>query len=107
MRREFEVQFMQSAERQFAALNSSDQKLIVKQIEKLRHAPELGQPLHGQLVNYRRMYAAKKRLRIVYRIERGVLVVMIVAIGKREAEAVYRVAEAEANIYQRRLRRIS
>ena len=108
MRHEYEVQFTQAAEQQFAALDNSDQALVVKQLEKLQTAPELGQPLRGDLVNHRKMYAAKKRLRIVYRIEHLRVVVTVIAIGKRENEAVYRVAEAEAaHFHQRRLRRIS
>lgn len=104
MRREYAVELTEPASEGFAALDRGDQTLVLKQFEKLRHNPELGQPLRGELVNYRKLYVAKKRLRVVYRIEQEVLIVTVVAVGRRESAAVYAVAEAQAN--QRRLRLI-
>lgn len=106
MRREFSVVLNEAAETAFAALDGSDRRLVVKQLEKLRHNPELGQPLGRNLVNYRKMYVAKKRIRVIYCIEPdGKLIVTVIAIGARDAGAVYAVAAAEAN-QRRRLRLI-
>lgn len=106
MRREYAVEFTEGALASLDALDGSDQRLVIKQLEKLRVTPDLGQPLSGNLVNYRKMYAAKKRIRIVYCIEPdGRLTVTVIAIGARESGAVYAIAEVEA--HQRRLRRIS
>lgn len=105
MGREFKVELTATAEEAFGELDRSDQQLVLKQLEKLKTSPQLGQPLRAGLSGYRKLYAARKRLRIIYQIEDDKLVVTVIAIGQREGEAVYVVAEAEAA--RRRLRRIS
>lgn len=57
-----------------------------------------------QLAGYRKLYAASKRIRVIYRIlPEGV--VDVVAIGPRDSAKVYAIADAE--VKRRRLRRIS
>ena len=102
MRREFRVELTEAAEAGLAAVDSGDQRLVVAQLRKLRHSPELGKPLRGSLVNYRKMYAARKRVRLIYSIQGDVLLVTVIAIGAREDAMVYAIAEGEV----RRLRRI-
>jgi len=106
---EHRVELGPKAVEAFAVLSKSDQKMVVKQLEKLKRAPELGERLGNkmgyELAGYRKLYAASKRLRLVYEImEDGT--VDVIAIGRRDAETVYAVAEAEAR-RRGRLRRIS
>lgn len=104
---EHQVELGPRAVEAFAGLSKSDQKRIVTQLEKLKRAPELGERLGNkmgyELAGYRKLYAANKRLRVVYEIESDGTVV-VVAIGSRDSAKVYAIAEVEA---RRRLRRIS
>jgi mRNA interferase RelE/StbE len=45
------------------------------------------------LSGLRKLYVAKKQVRIVYEIINDILVVKVIAIGKREAMEVYKEAE--------------
>lgn len=58
-----------------------------------------------ELAGCYKLYAANKRLRIIYEYEPGNASVDVLAIGPREAARVYAIADVEAR--RRRLRRIS
>ncbi len=95
---EYKIEFTSDAREGFAALDKSEKVIVTKQLDKLKRAPELGAPLGRRddldLTGYRKLYAARKRVRIIYRIEAEVLVVTVVAIGPRENALVYRIADA-------------
>lgn len=58
---------------------------IVARVEELTRDPELaGKPLVGELAGYRTIRAAGQRYRIIYRVERRVVTILIVAIGRRQ-----------------------
>jgi len=65
-------------------------------LKKLKHSPGLGEKLGHKagldLTGYRKLYAYKKKIRIVYRIHEGKLLIFIVAVGKREDMSVYQSA---------------
>ena len=90
----FEVEFLPEAAREFNALDGSLRKVAAKQIEKLTERPDLGEPLGKRmgidLTGYRKIYFGKKAYRIVYEIQRQKLVILIIGIGKREREEIYR-----------------
>ncbi|HVF12607.1 MAG TPA: type II toxin-antitoxin system RelE/ParE family toxin [Actinomycetota bacterium] len=104
----YEVELAPAAEAGLRSLDKSEQRLVVRQLEKLSRAPQLGEPLGTKmgtaLAGYRKLYAARRRVRIIYSIESGKLVVSVIAIGAREDAKVYLIADAEA---QKRLRRLS
>ena len=87
-----------------AALEASDEakkakaelEQLKKQLEKLKVSPFLGEELGNKngydLSGYRKMYACKKQIRIVYSVVENVLLVNILAIGKREDMEVYKTA---------------
>src|SRR5947209_5105016 len=110
MPEEYEVVFGPAATAGFADLSRADQKLVVKQLEKLKRAPELGEPLGNKmgfnLTGLRKLYVARKRIRVVYEMEGQKLVVTVIAVGVREDARVYAIADAEM-ARRRRLRRIS
>ena len=58
--------------------------------------PELGKPLSNKnnmnLTGLFKVYVAKKQVRIVYEIIDNILVVKVIAIGKRESMEVYKQA---------------
>jgi len=78
-------------------INNSIQIEIFKKIEKIKQSPELGQLLGSKnnmnLSGLRKLYVAKKQVRIVYEIVNNILVVKVIAIGKREGMEVYKEAE--------------
>ena len=74
-------------------LSHAQQILIYKQFKKLEKSPQLGILLGNKsgydLTGCRKMYADKKKLRIVYRIVDDVIEVEVIAIGKRNDMDVY------------------
>ena len=81
---------------EFCSLDGSVKKLIKKQLDKLKTSPLLGEELGNKngydLTGYRKMYVCKKQIRIVYSVVENVLLVNIIAIGKREKMGVYKTA---------------
>ena len=79
-------------------LNNSIRIEVFKKIEKIKLSPELGKPLGNKngmnLTGLLKVYVAKKSIRIVYEIINDVLVIKVIAIGKREDMLVYKQAEA-------------
>ena len=74
-------------------LDGSLKQPVAKQLRKLETSPLLGEHLGDKagldLTGYYKLYAAKKAVRIVYRIIEQQIIVEVVAIGKREDLAVY------------------
>jgi mRNA interferase RelE/StbE len=66
-------------------------------IDGLASDPELrGKPLDEDLAGYRSVHAVGQRYRIIYRVERAIVTIIVVAAGIRKEgsrEDIYRVAE--------------
>lgn len=90
----YSVILTDAAAADFRNLDGSLKEPVAKQLRKLETAPRLGEHLGNRagldLTGYYKLYAAKKTIRIVYRILEQTIVVEVVAIGKREDLAVYR-----------------
>ena len=91
---EYEIKFHPEALKEFCTLDGSIKKLVKKQLDKLKTTPFLGEELGNKngydLTGYRKMYACKKHIRIVYSIINDILLINIIAIGKREDMEVYK-----------------
>jgi mRNA interferase RelE/StbE len=85
-----------AAAEDFRQLDGSLKEPVARQLRKLETAPQLGEHLGNRagldLTGYYKLYAAKKSIRIVYRIIDQEILVEVVAIGKRESLAVYQKA---------------
>jgi mRNA interferase RelE/StbE len=72
------------------------QEKLLERMTALAHEPELqGKPLGDDLKGYRSVRAVGQRYRIIYRVERSVVTVAVVAAGIRKAgsrEDIYEVA---------------
>ena len=83
----YNVRLIPSAQQDFKKLDGREKLLVAKQLNKLTSAPffgeELGKRAGIDLTGYYKLYADRKRLRIVE----------IIAIGRREQFEVYRKAE--------------
>ena len=96
----YTIELTRFAEKDFAALDHSLCILALKQLRKLERFPSVGKSLGHKfgydLSNYRSLYFAGKRYRIVYRLDDEARQVTVVAIGKKaKFEAYRRAAERE------------
>lgn len=63
-----------------------ERELLLERIEALVQDPELqGKALVGELRGYRSVRAVGQRYRIVYRVQRGEVLVLVVGVGRRQA----------------------
>ncbi len=89
----FNVLLIQEAKKDFEKLDGSIKKQVLKKLILLETNPFLGKPLGNRagmdLTGYYKLYAYKKRIRIVYEIKNDALIIMVISIGKREDFAVY------------------
>lgn len=64
--------------------DSRVQKTIAASIDRLTKQPEKqGKPLLGELSGYRSLHAVGQRYRIIYRVDRGQILVIVGAVGIR------------------------
>ena len=72
------------------------QEKIIERMTALTNDPELqGKPLGDNLAGYRSVRAVRQRYRVIYRVERSIVTVVVVAAGIRKEgsrEDIYRVA---------------
>jgi mRNA interferase RelE/StbE len=92
----YKVTLTALAVRDFRSLDGSIKEQVARQLRKLETSPHLGEHLGKRgdldLTGYYKLYAARKAIRIVYRIIEVEVVVEVIAIGRREDFAVYREA---------------
>lgn len=93
----YEIKYHPLLEEDLKQLNNSVRLEVFKKLIKIQQSPELGLPLGNKnnmnLTGLKKVYVAKKQVRIVYEIVNEILVVYIIAIGKREDMEVYKQAE--------------
>ncbi len=89
------------ADEELAKLSARERALVFKQFKKISVSPELGKSLGNKagydLSGCRKMYADKKRIRLVYRLLDDQIVIEVIAIGKRDDMEVYRSASKRLN----------
>ena len=77
-------------------LDHSIRLQVFKKLKQLQNAPTLGLPLGNKnnmdLTGLRKIYVAKKKVRIVYEIVEDELIIYTIAIGKRDDMEVYKKA---------------
>ena len=90
----WKVELIAEAQADFNRLDGSVKKRVLKQLVKLEQNPKFGDPLGNKaginLEGYFKLYADKKRIRIIY--EKIDHIIKIIAIDKREDMEVYRIA---------------
>ena len=93
----YEIKFHPLIEDDLRQLGNSIRLEVFKKLKKIQQSPELGELLGNKngmnLTGLRKVYVAKKQVRIVYEIIDDVLIVHVIAIGKREDMEVYRQAD--------------
>ena len=92
----YNVIFHPDAKKELDALDGSIRLIVLKLIKKIGDNPYLGTELGNvagmDLTGYRKIYADRKRIRLVYTIIEKKVMVYIIAIGERDKNKVYKVA---------------
>ena len=90
----WKVELIAEAQTDFNSLDGRVKKRVLKQLVKLEKNPKYGDPLGNKaginLEGYFKLYADKKRIRIIY--EEIDHIIKVIAIDKREDMEVYRIA---------------
>jgi len=90
----WKIELIPEARKDFDRLDGSVKRLVLKQLIKLEQNPKYGSPLGNKaginLEGYFKLYADKKRIRIIYKVMANTII--IIAIDKREDMEVYRIA---------------
>jgi len=81
-----------------------EQKLLFSPLEQLQENPEQqGKCLRGDLSEYRSIRAVGQRYRIIYRVENAEVLVIVLAIGRRQEgdrQDVYQIAQKLVSTFQ-------
>lgn len=86
----YELEFDESALREWRKLDGSIQALFKKQLAKRLLAPHLpSAKLHGELQNTYKIKLRDAGYRLVYEVIDLRLVVIVIAVGRRDHDAVY------------------
>nr|WP_248280553.1 type II toxin-antitoxin system mRNA interferase toxin, RelE/StbE family [Aromatoleum aromaticum] len=87
------MKFLPEALAEWNALDGSVKEVLKKLLRKRLEQPRLpGAELHGDLRDCYKIKLLKQGYRLVYQVEDDVLVVLVLAVAKREDMAVYRTA---------------
>jgi mRNA interferase RelE/StbE len=89
-----DIQFIPEAEKDYRSLDGSIKKLVNEKIDNLKDDAYIGEELGNKnnidLTGYYKIYVAKKKYRIVYRIvKEEIEIIEIWGIGKRDKMEVY------------------
>ena len=97
----FDIQLHPLVEDDLKKLNNSVRVEIFKKLKKIQNSPELGELLGNKnglnLSGLRKMYVAKKQVRIVYEIVELLILVKVLVIGKRKDMVVYKACSVKKN----------
>jgi len=97
----YEIQNHPLVEKDLKDLDHSLIILVFKKLKQLQQSPQQGELLGNKnnmnLAGYRKVYVAKKKIRIVYQILDNKLVVHVITVGKRADLKVYKEAFERIN----------
>ena len=94
----YRLLFLPSSLKEWQALDGSVKEPLRKLLKKRLNNPHVpGGALHGELNGYYKIKLNKQGLRLVYGVEDDALIVMVMAVDKREDGAVYRSVVARVN----------
>ena len=89
----YRLKFLPAALDEWNALDGSVKAVLKKLLQKRLEQPRVpGAELHGDLRDCYKIKLLKQGYRLVYQVEDGVLLVLVLAVAKREDMAVYRAA---------------
>ena len=96
---QYRLKFIPEALKEWQALDGSVKEVLRRALKKRLDQPHLpGSELHGNLRNCYKIKLRQQGYRLVYSVEDDVLVVLVLAIDKREDMAAYRSALARLDV---------
>jgi mRNA interferase RelE/StbE len=91
----YRLQFVPSAWQEWQHLDGSVKEPLRKALRKRLDSPHVpGGALHGELHGYYKIKLRKQGVRLIYGVEDDILVVMVMAVDRREDGVAYRSAIA-------------
>ena len=93
----YRLKFVPSAWAEWQVLDGSVKEMLRKLLKKRLDNPHVpGGALHGELSGFYKIKLKKPGYRLVYGVQDDVLVVMVMAVDKRENNVVYQSAKVRA-----------
>lgn len=94
-----QIEWTEYSKKDYDNLDGSQKVFVDKALNRIKlHGMDAGQPLHGALSQCNKLKNRKMGLRIIFREVQGKFeVIQIVVIGKRDKNAVYKIAENRLN----------
>ena len=91
----YQLEWTQYSKEDYDQLDGSQKIFINKALDQIKlRGMEAGQPLHGSLAQCNKLKNKRMGLRIIFReVQERIEVIQIVAIGKRDKEKIYKMAE--------------
>ncbi|ANU27078.1 addiction module toxin RelE [Planococcus versutus] len=91
----YQLEWTQYSKEDYEQLDGSQKIFVHKALDRIKlRGMEAGQSLHGDLAQCNKLKNKKMGLRIIFREAVGTIqVIQIVAIGKRDKEKIYKMAE--------------
>ena len=94
-RAKYHLEFLESALAEWQDLDGSIRKPLKKLLEKRLETPRLpGAELHGELADCYKIKLRKQGYRLVYQVRDKALVVLVIAVDRRNKDKVYAAASA-------------
>lgn len=94
-----QIEWTEYSKKDYDNLDGSQKVFVDKALNRIKlYGMDAGQPLHGALSQCNKLKNRKMGLRIIFREVQGKFeVIQIVVIGKRDKNAVYKIAENRLN----------
>jgi mRNA interferase RelE/StbE len=89
----YQLEFLESALDEWNSLDESVRQVLKKLLEKRLEIPRLpGAELHGELADCYKIKLRKQGYRLVYQVRDAALVVLVIAVDRRDKDRVYQAA---------------
>lgn len=93
--RRYRLEFLESALREWRALDGSIREVLKKHLAQRLETPHFpGSELHGPLAGCYKIKLRAQGYRLVYQVRDEVMVVLVIAVDRRDKDKVYRAALA-------------
>jgi len=89
----YQLEFLESALAEWKSLDGSVRQVLKKGLEKRLESPRVpGAELHGELADCYKIKLRKQGYRLVYQVRDETLVVLVIAVNRRDKDKVYQAA---------------
>ena len=89
----YQLEFLESALAEWKSLDGSVRQVLKKLLEKRLETPRVpGAELHGELADCYKIKLRKQGYRLVYQVRDESLVVLVIAVDRRDKDKVYQAA---------------